>query len=98
MPRDYAHALQLDIQNGSNKWKDAIDLEIEPIKEYQVFKDYGRAVYEKDNIANAPKGYKRSEYILSSMASTVENSKQNLWQMDILPRNLMKLSIKELFL
>ena len=27
--RDYAHALQLDIQNGNNKWKDAIDLEIE---------------------------------------------------------------------
>ena len=23
--RDYAHALQLDIQNGNNKWKDTID-------------------------------------------------------------------------
>ena len=29
VPRDYAHALQLDIQNGNNKWKAAIDLEIE---------------------------------------------------------------------
>ena len=34
VPRDYAHALQLDIHNGNNKWKEAIDLEIEQIKEY----------------------------------------------------------------
>ena len=27
--------------NGNNKWKDALDLEIEQIKEYQVVKDYG---------------------------------------------------------
>ena len=31
VPRDYAHALQLDIHNGNNKWKEAIDLEIEQI-------------------------------------------------------------------
>ena len=59
VPRDYAHALQLDIQNGNNKWKDAIDLEIEQITEYQVFKDYGKAVYEKDKIGNAPEGYQK---------------------------------------
>ena len=35
VPRDNAHALQLDIQNGNNKWKDAIDLEIEQIKQHQ---------------------------------------------------------------
>ena len=29
VPRDYTHALQLDIQNGNNKLKDAIDLKIE---------------------------------------------------------------------
>ena len=57
--RDYAHALKLDIQNGNNKWKDAIELEIEQIKEYQVFKDYGKAAYEKDKIGNAPKGYQK---------------------------------------
>ena len=59
VPRDYVHALQLDVQNGNNKWKDAIDLEIEQIKEYQAFKDYGKAVYEKDKIGNAPKGYQK---------------------------------------
>ena len=35
------------------------DLEIEQIKEYQVFKDYGKAVYEKDKIANALKRYQK---------------------------------------
>ena len=39
VPRDYAHALQLDIQNGNKKLKDAIKLEIEQIKEYQAFED-----------------------------------------------------------
>ena len=43
VPRDYAHGLQLDIHNGNNKWKEAIDLEIEQIKEYQVFTDVGNA-------------------------------------------------------
>ena len=59
VPRDYAHAQQLDILNDNNKWKDAIEVEIEQIKEYQVFKNYGKAVYEKDKIGNAPKGYQK---------------------------------------
>ena len=43
VPRDYAHALQHDVQNGNNnKSRDAIDLEIEQIKEYQVFKIMAR--------------------------------------------------------
>ena len=73
-------------------------METEQIKEYQVFKDYGKAVYEKDKIGNAQRDIKTSEYILSLMSNTVENSKQDLWQMDTLPRNLMKLSTQELFL
>ena len=56
VPRDYTHALQLDVQNGNNKWRDAIDSEIEQIKEYQVFKDHGKAVYEKNKFINAPQG------------------------------------------
>ena len=43
VPRDYTHAPQLDIHNGNNKWKEAIDLEIEQIKEYQVFTNVGNA-------------------------------------------------------
>ena len=32
VPRDYPHTLQLYVQNGNTKWKDAIDIEIEQIK------------------------------------------------------------------
>ena len=49
--------LTTHVQNGNNKWRDAIDLEIEQIKEYQVFKDYGKPVYEKGKVINAPKEY-----------------------------------------
>ena len=59
VPRDYAHALQLDIHNGNSKWKEAIDLKNEQIKEYQVFKDSGKAVYDKKHITNAPKGHQK---------------------------------------
>ena len=41
VPRDYTHAIQRDVQNGNIKWRDAFDLEIEQIKEYQVFKEQG---------------------------------------------------------
>ena len=41
-------------------------------------------------------GTKRSEYILYLMSNTVENSRPDLWQMDISPRNPWKLSIQEL--
>ena len=42
--------------NDNNKWKEANDLELEQIKEYQVFKDFGRAkaVYDKKHITDAP--------------------------------------------
>ena len=49
VPRDYAHALQLDIQNGNNKWKDAIDLEIE-IKETKYSKIMERLFMRKTRL------------------------------------------------
>ena len=59
VPRDYADALQLDVQNFNTKWKDAIDLEIEQSKENQVFNDHGKVVYEKGKIINAPKDHQK---------------------------------------
>ena len=59
VPRDYAHALQHDVKYGNTKWKDAIDLEIEQIKEYQVFKDHGKVTYEEGKIINAPKDHQK---------------------------------------
>ena len=79
VPRDYAHALQLDDQNGNNKTRDAIDLEVEQIKEYKVFNDHGKAVYEKSKVINAPKEFKKLEYILCLMSNIMGKSRQNLW-------------------
>ena len=42
IPRDYKHALELDQQNGNNKWYDATKLEMDQISEYGVFKDNGK--------------------------------------------------------
>ena len=78
VPRDYAHALQLDIHNGNNKWKDAIDLEIEQIKEYQVFKDFGKAVYDKNKITNAPEGHQKIRVHFVFDVKHCGNSKQGL--------------------
>ena len=50
---------KLDVQNGNNKWRDAIDMAIEQIKEYQVFKDHDKAVYEKNKVINAPWSIKK---------------------------------------
>ena len=61
-PRDYRHALQLDVQNGNIKWRDAIDLEIEQIKEYQVLKDHDKAVYAKNKVIHAPKEQNETVY------------------------------------
>ena len=59
--RDYEYALQLNVQNGNIKWRDAIDLEIEQIKEYQVFKDHVKAVYGKNKVINTPKSINKLE-------------------------------------
>ena len=34
-------------------------MKIEQIKEYQVFRDFGKAVYDKNTITNAPKGHQK---------------------------------------
>ena len=39
--------------------EDAIELEIEQIKEYKVFKNHGMAVYEKGKVINVPKEYQK---------------------------------------
>ena len=43
VPRNYEDALRLDMENGNNKWQDVMDVEMAQIKEYGVFKDYGKA-------------------------------------------------------
>ena len=62
----------------------------------RVFKDYGKVVYDKDKIGNAPKGHQKIRVHFVFDVKHWGSSRQDLWQMDILPRNPWKLSIQEL--
>ena len=54
VPRNYAHAMELDAQNKNTKWKDAADLEIQQITDYKTFHDHGHHTKNKP-----PSGYKK---------------------------------------
>ncbi|KAL7571806.1 hypothetical protein ACA910_002893 [Epithemia clementina (nom. ined.)] len=46
VPKDYKEAMELDKQNGNSKWFDAVETEMAQIKEYNVFKDGGKAAFD----------------------------------------------------
>ena len=43
VPRNYLHAIELDIKNGNTKWKDITNLEMEQLRENQTFQDKGHS-------------------------------------------------------
>ena len=47
VPSSYADAIRLDIAAGNRKWRDASDLEMEQLREYEVFIDKGKFSYSK---------------------------------------------------
>jgi hypothetical protein len=49
VPRNHKEAMQLDAENGDTKWRDAKQLEINQLQEYQTFKTCGHT---------PPDGYK----------------------------------------
>ncbi|KAL7572820.1 hypothetical protein ACA910_014674 [Epithemia clementina (nom. ined.)] len=55
VPKDYKEALELEKQNGNSKWYDAVELEMAQIREYNVFKDGGKATFDNHKkVTNAP--------------------------------------------
>ena len=54
VPKTYEHAVRLDAAAGNNKWKDANKLEMEQLRDYDVFIDKGS--YHESKI---PRGYKK---------------------------------------
>jgi hypothetical protein len=54
IPRDYAHAVEIDERNGNRLWQDAVDLEFKSVNEYNTFKDIGH-----QSKTSPPAGYKR---------------------------------------
>jgi hypothetical protein len=54
IPCNYDEAMQFDLKNGNTLWREATDLEMLQLAEYDTFKDLGR----KDT-ASPPTGYKK---------------------------------------
>ncbi len=60
IPKTYLEALEFDKQNGDSRWYDATELEMQAIKEYQVFIKGPKAIFDKHRkVVNAPKGYQK---------------------------------------
>ena len=91
-PIDYAHALQLYVQNGNTKLKNAIDLEIEKIKRLSGV----QAAYHRGYIINAPKDHQKIRVHFCLMSTITEKSRQGLWLMGTLQMNQMNLFTQEL--
>ena len=53
VPKNYEHACKLDDEAGNDKWKIATKLEMDQIKEYEVFIDKG-----KYHVSKIPRGFK----------------------------------------
>jgi hypothetical protein len=70
--------MALDKQNKNTKWKDAADLEIKQIFDYQVFIDHGH-----HSKSSPPAGYKKIRVHLSLMSNTMVDTKEDWSQMDI---------------
>ena len=50
--------MQFDTENKNSKWYDAIQLEMETMLEYKVFKKWDKAILDKHKkVMNTPKGY-----------------------------------------
>ena len=98
VPRNYEDALRLDMENGNQKWQDAMDVEMAQIKEYGVFKDYGKANWEGKTITNATSGYQKIKVHLVLQLNTVENLRGDWLLMATSPRNQWNLCTQELFL
>jgi Reverse transcriptase (RNA-dependent DNA polymerase) len=52
IPRNYDHGLELDLKNGTTHWKDATQLEMTQLDEYDCFQDKGAG-------SEVPSGFKK---------------------------------------
>ena len=58
VPKDYNDAIRLDKENSNTHWHDAMDLELNQIHEYKVFKDTGKAQFHNGKIVT-PDGFQK---------------------------------------
>ena len=67
VPRDYARALQLDIQNGNNKWKEVLIWKLNKSKNTKYSKIMQKLFMTRTKLEMLPRDIKTSEYILLLM-------------------------------
>ena len=97
VPKDYNDDIRLDMENSDTHWQDAMDLELTQIHEYKVFKDTGKAQFQNGKVVTADSFQKLSESTLYMQSNMMADSKQDLLQMDITPKNLLNPAILEWF-
>ena len=52
--------MQVDTENKNSKWYDAVKMEMESMRNYNVFKKWDKAILDKHKkVMNSPKGYHR---------------------------------------
>ena len=73
-----------------------MDLELTQIHEYKVFKDTGKAQFHNGKVVT-PDGFQKIRVTLYMQSNLMADSKQDLLQMDISPKNLLNPSILEWF-
>ena len=96
VPRDYNDAMRLDKENGNTHWQDAMDLELTQIHNTRFSRTQVKhnSTMEKWSYLMV---FKRSESTLYMQSNMMADSKQDLLQMDISPKNLLNPSILEWF-
>ena len=72
-----------------------MDLALTQIHEYKVFKDIGKAQFHNGKVVTMVS--RRSESTLYMQSNMMADSKRDLLQMDISPKNLLNPSIPEWF-
>ena len=78
VPRDYAHALQLDYKMTTTNGNMLLIWRLNKSRNIRYSKIMGRLSMKRTKLPMHQRDTKRSEYILSLMSSIVENSKQDL--------------------
>ena len=87
-------AMQFDSENKNSKWYDAIELEMESMAEYKVFKSGIKQslinIRKSQTLLKVIIGSKFIYYLLSSLMAHI---KLDWWLMATLPLSLLKTSI-----
>ena len=95
-PKGLQDAMRLDKENGNTHWQDAMDLELTQIHNTRFSRTQVKhnSTMEKWSYLMV---FKRSESTLYMQSNMMADSKQDLLQMDISPKNLLNPSILEWF-